>query len=190
MVNIENRDRWRNYLVTTDTYGTYEDRCPEYRVVAYELRKMGMRADDTVVDVGAGMGDFGRFLRENGFTGTYIPIDGAQDGTDLNEWIPDENLRADFVVCIETLEHLDNPDETVAWLMTVAGEGIVVTTPNPAVVDVCAVDPTHVTPIRKEDLLSLGFDSVFEVEFCGRGNVEEGWDTLVGLLRVKDLSGD
>jgi hypothetical protein len=37
-----------------------------------------------------------------------------------------------------------------------AGAGVVVTTPNPDVVDVLALDPTHRTPLTRQQLASAG----------------------------------
>lgn len=174
---------WREYLETQDTYGTYEDRKQEYMIVARELAQMGLEDDDLIYDVGAGSCDMDHYLRtEHGWRGKYCPVDGAIDGVNLEYWLPhNEVTRADYVVSIQTIEHMRYPDVFLQKLKNLAARGLVVTTPNPAVVDVLAVDPTHITPISKQFLEDAGA-TVFEIEFCGRGN-GFNLDTLVATWR-------
>lgn len=182
---------WQNYLANQPSYGSYKDRIPEYRLVAYELFLMGLKNDMTIIDVGAGYGDFGRYLNESeDWKGSYVPLDGSIDGVDFNEWVPDSDLKADFVVSIETIEHIDNPSRLVDIFKDIATVGIVVTTPNPEVVDVLAVDPTHVYPVWADEL-SLWGAEVKETEFCGRGSALHG-DTLVGVwdFRPQTIPGN
>lgn len=171
---------WADYLNTVPTYGVYEQRVPEYRTVGWALETMGLKNDETVIDVGAGSCDFDHWLRTGqGWRGRYIPIDGSLDGTDLNTWIPPLGLHADWVVCIETVEHVHNPIRLIAEMARIATRGMVITTPNPDVVDVFAVDPTHVAEVPRAVLEE--FNLVVEgVEFSGRGNPREGkFDTLI-----------
>lgn len=123
----------------------YAFRCRRFRVVYNELVRMGFARGDSVLDLGAGRQDFKRFLREQGWYGLYVPIDGAIDGTDLNTWSPSE--MADFVVAIEVAEHLLDPYRFLAKATRAARRGCVMTTPNPEVVDVIACDPTHVSVV-------------------------------------------
>jgi 2-polyprenyl-3-methyl-5-hydroxy-6-metoxy-1,4-benzoquinol methylase len=73
---------------------------------------------------------------------------------DLEEWVPP--VRWDWFACLEVLEHLRDPRRLLDAMLDAAVRGVVVTTPNPAVVDVLAMDPTHRTPISREQLAQAG----------------------------------
>ena len=144
---------WTHYRDTRR--GTYEFRAQtRYRDVADRLFAMGLNNSHTVVDVGAGSCQFGRYLRERGFQGEYMPVDAVIDGTDLERWVP--LRRYDFFVCIEVIEHLHNPGVLMASLLRAARVGVVVTTPNSEAVDVLGCDPTHVSVVEP-DILSVYF---------------------------------
>lgn len=183
---------FRTYLATTPTYGTYENRIPEYAVIARQLQLMMIRDGDSVLDVGAGSCDLDHYLRtEVGWRGQYVPVDGSLMGDDLDEWEIPEGVQFDWVVCCETIEHVDDPARLFAQLVRAARQGVIVTTPNPAVVDVLAVDPTHKVAVYSGDLecwsvenglAEYGWDSV---DFSGRGGSDEvGWDTLIYVARI------
>lgn len=173
-------NRWQTYLETTETYGTFEQRVPEYYTVGKYLNYLGLKDDDLVVDVGAGTCDMDHYLRtRTGWRGRYLPIDGATHGIDFNEVEPEDYLpksHADFYVCIETLEHVYEPRKLAEAMLSRATRGVIVTTPNADIVDVIAADSTHVYAIHPEELKEWGF-SVIKVTFNDRG---EG-DTLVGI---------
>lgn len=174
------RQMWVNYLDSSTTYGTYANRMPEYMMVARELKMLGLQDDDVVLDVGAGSCDMDHYLRiECNWRGKYIPVDGLLDGTDLNVWTPSPGLLVDWVVCIETIEHVFDPERLVRACLSAARYGAVFTTPNPDVVDVMAVDITHFSSITKEQLVEWTGGTVETVEFSNRGNREQGWDTLI-----------
>lgn len=142
-------EKWERYR--DSRLGTYEFRArTRYRDVADCLRSLGLNNQHTVLDVGAGSCQFGRFLREQNFQGTYIPVDAVIDGTDLETWYPPK--RVDFIVCIETLEHLSDPLRLLRSLIRAARLGVVITTPNPDVVDAINCDPTHLTSLSSYDL--------------------------------------
>lgn len=182
------REMWNHYLDASETYGTYFNRRPEYMMVARELFMMGIQDDESVLDVGAGSCDMDQYLRtECDWRGKYIPIDGVIDGVDLNSWVPQKGLQVDWVVCIETIEHVFDPERLVRLCLALARKGVVFTTPNPDVVDVLAVDCTHFASITKEQLSEwTGGAAVETVEFSGRGNREEGWDTLICAVNLQD----
>lgn len=139
----------------------------------------GLSDDSTVVDVGSGWGELGvrlhtgtlgRYVGEfpkyvegapqwiNGFPPSrarYIPVDAAVDGTDLNHWQP--HRRAEWFVCLEVLEHLTRPWLLIDRLRFAADKGIIVSTPNPDVVDVLGMDPTHHQAILAQQLRGKGF---------------------------------
>ncbi|WP_436760235.1 hypothetical protein [Streptosporangium sp. V21-05] len=63
----------------------------------------------------------------------------------------------DWFACLEVLEHLRDPGRLVGALQDNATRGVVITTPNPEVWDVLAMDPTHLTPISQGMLREWGF---------------------------------
>lgn len=149
-----NRARWVSYLAART--GSYDFRRRRYHAVAGELQMLGLNDANLIVDIGAGWCEFDYFLRcEINFRGRYVPIDGAICGTDLNKWRP--QVEADFFVAIEVLEHLDDPFALLDELELLATEGIVITTPNSEAVDVLAMDPTHVTPLKLADFRQRGW---------------------------------
>lgn len=140
---------------------SYQWRRTRYRKAAGRLRQRGLADSDTLVDVAAGWTELDYCLRhELDWRGRYIPIDGGIDGTDLNLWAPAR--RAEWFVALEILEHLANPARLVQVMQAHADKGLVVSTPNPAVVDVMGMDPTHVTAISAETVGRWGL----HVEVC------------------------
>lgn len=153
---LQRRD-WLAYLAQRK--GTYEYRCLRYAAVYEILLILGLQSGDLIVDVGAGMCDFDRYIRSvRGFDGRYLPIDGAIQGFDLNTWRP--SLRADFYICLETLEHLTDP-LLLAWKLRMhSSKGTVITTPNTDALGdetVRSLDATHCTPLRASQLHAVGY---------------------------------
>lgn len=136
--------------------GTYEFRCRRYGLIVDRLSRMGLNHGDVVVDVGAGRCEFGRYLREAGWHCHYIPFDGSIDGVDLDRgWrLP---FRPHFAVAIEFIEHLTHPFLFMRRLLDQCQIGVAVTTPNPAEVDVLAMDATHKSPVTETQLRMQGF---------------------------------
>lgn len=151
----------------------YEFRSIRYEAVLESLRMLGFGDNDSIVDVGGADGEFGRYLVEQGFAGSYAVVDGMLDGTDLNKWNP--KAVYDFAVSIEVVEHLKNPQAFLKTLALSATRGVVVTTPNPHVVDVRAMDATHISPTYPADFYSTGYRVYPAMLF-----VENG-DSLVGI---------
>lgn len=146
-------------LETCRAYIGARKSCFEFRAIRYEavadmLFVLGLTNNDTVVDVGAGDGEFGVYLRGRGFTGQYTPVDGMLDGTNLNYWTPEP---AEFFVSIEVIEHLEVPEKLLRILDNAASKGVVLTTPNPIVTDVKAMDATHISEVYPEDFLKAGY---------------------------------
>lgn len=136
--------------------GTFEWRTLRYAAVADKLDALGLARGDLIFDVGAGMCDFDRYLRQvRGFDGRYLPVDASIDGCDLETWAPIRT--ANYITCIETIEHLADPLGFLKRIAPWASEGVVLTTPNPAAVDVLAMDRTHLTSVTVADLRTLGF---------------------------------
>jgi trans-aconitate methyltransferase len=164
--------------------GKYEWRCVRYDAALEVMHHEGLDDDCTVVDVGSGWGEFGvrlhtgrsKFDLELERWGPwvasiapsrarYIPVDAALDGTDLETWTPPR--PADWFVALELIEHLDNPGRLINNMIMKARRGVILSTPNPATVDVLGMDATHRTPVGRHRLEALGF-RVEERSFYGK----------------------
>lgn len=168
-------EKWINYRDTRR--GDYEFRSQtRYKGVADRLFAIGLNDRHSVLDVGAGTCQFGHSLWERQWFGEYKPVDAVIDGRDLETY---EAERADFIVCIEVLEHLHNPLRLLDIMMRAARRAVVITTPNNMAVDVIACDPTHVSVITACDLLERGFT----VERHSWFGVPD--DTLLGWMRIR-----
>lgn len=164
-------EKWLQYRDTRQADYAYRCRT-RYKAVADRLFAMGLNDSHTVRDVGAGSCQFGLYLRERGWEGDYIPVDAVIDGTDLEKH---EARFADFIVCIETVEHLHNPFRLIGSMQRAARIGFVLTTPNPDAVDVLACDPTHVSFIHMVDLWSLGIRTQCHSWFGVESDTLLGW---------------
>lgn len=151
------RKEWLAYL--NERKGTYEYRTIRYAAVADVLETLGLGVGDMVVDVGAGMCDFDRYLRTvRAFDGRYLPVDGAIDGTDLHTYRP--NIVSEFYTAIETVEHLERPYSLMRHMASFSTKGAVITTPNPIVWGprFYEMDSTHISPILPNDVLRAGWE--------------------------------
>lgn len=158
-------------------YSSYEFRCIRYEAVLESLRLLGLKnTGHSIVDVGGADGEFGRYLREQGFKGRYDVIDGYIDGTDLNKWNPEADSYH-FAVSIEVIEHLEIPRSFLRQLDRVARNGVVLTTPNPHVTDVKAMDATHISEVYPADFYSQGYRVFPQILFFENGD---------SLLAIKD----
>lgn len=134
----------------------YLERCARYEIAAERLFTGGLGDRDTLADVGAGYTELDVCLRTGrGWRGRYVPVDRWTGPVDLERWTPP--VRWDWIACLEVLEHLHDPHRLLDALLEAAAKGVVVTTPNPDVVDVLAMDPTHVTPLSRGQLADAGF---------------------------------
>lgn len=149
---VRDQAYWEGYL--SERTGTYEFRTIRYAAVLDRLMLMGFHVRDSVCDIGAGRQEFERYLREQGWQGTYRPVDGSIDGTDLDVWDPtiESHNLVDWAVAIEVIEHLHEPQRMVSIMKAHACKGICLTTPNPETTDVLAMDRTHVCEIWPRDL--------------------------------------
>lgn len=173
------REYYTKYL--TDRRGMYGQRFDRYNLLAYQLIAHGMMNDNsTLLDVGAGWTEFDFHLRTaHDWMGRYIGIDAGFDGTLLEETDFSRYAGADYIVCTEVLEHLHDPMPVLRDMLShVRPSMMVVTVPNPAVVDVLACDPTHVSVISAADLESAGF-GVCAVALFGKHG-----DTLLGVRSI------
>lgn len=156
---------------------TYEFRCNRYRAAADKLLAIGFDTYSSLVDVGAGSQDFGRFMREyTGWHGLYTPIDGAINGTDLNTWVP--TRRTDYYACIEVLEHVFDPWRLIRVMEWTCKHGLVYTTPNSDVVDTLNIDPTHRIALYDGDFQVLGYQTEIRSFFAKENDSILAWKGL------------
>jgi hypothetical protein len=179
---VENRERWLSYLAKRRgglewDEQSYKFRCRRYDAVLRALVELGLANGDLVYDVGAGACDFNYRLCEFGWHLRYVPIDGAIDGTDIEQWCP--VVSAEFFVAIELIEHLEDPLRLLEQFERYATKGAVVTTPNPGRIDVFAIDETHRSEVWPHELRAAGW-SVAELDLFGKGA-----DTLRAIWRAK-----
>lgn len=158
----------------TKRTGTYEFRCRRYKAVTSKLWAMGLRLGDTIVDIGAGMCEFDHYLRTTErWSGIYQPIDGVVDGTNLEMWRP--KCHAHFFTCIETIEHLNDPDRMLRIMERFATKGAVLTTPNAQVVDVLGMDETHLHAFVYHDFFDRGWEVTEQNLFGSEGDTLVAW---------------
>lgn len=152
---------------------TYEDRIPRFRAAFGTLwNQLGMRDGDTLIDLGAGHCEFDLYLRQAvNWRGRYLPVDGALDGTDLQDWKP--TVQPDLYVLMEVLEHLPHPFRLLQRLEP--RKGILITTPNPEVVNVIAIDEDHRTEIHPNELITRGFQVERQSFFNRPGDTILAW---------------
>lgn len=153
------------------------ERAGRFRAASERLRTSGLDDSDILVDVGAGFTELDFHLRADyGWRGRYVPLDAWVDGTfDLLTWRPARAVG--WYAALEVLEHLRDPEDLIRRMKERALKGLVVTTPNSAVVDVLAQDPTHVTALDEETLQSWGLTTSLH-NFYGRYQ-----DGICGLWR-------
>jgi hypothetical protein len=162
-----------SFIISCDNYlasrtGRYEWRSIRYHKALDWLKAAGLHDCHTLFDVGAGWTEFDYALRTYGGSKCrYIPVDGGIDGTNLELWTPPR--MADWFVCLEVLEHLENPFQRLERMedSVERGGGILLSTPNPATTDVLGMDPTHKTPIWDTELMHRGYQ-VEAVSFYGQ----------------------
>lgn len=147
---------------TLPDYGgraTYPEREGLYAWVYAMLQGLGLSDGDTVLDVGAGYCDLDVYLRSQGWFGRYVPVDACIDpGVDLEVWRPSH--AADYVVCVDTLEHVREWRSLVTAMRGAARKAVVVTTADADSIDVLAMHESHVSAITGADLASVGLSSV------------------------------
>lgn len=156
----ELQTKWEAYRKTRTGNYSFRSRT-RYKGVYDALVSLGLKDGNSILDLGAGDCHFGRFCYESGWRGTYQPIDATIQGTDLEQWsgiMPKFQTEPwDWIVAIEVAEHLLDPLRFIRAMIGSARKGVIITTPNPRVVNVLDCDPTHVSVISSEQLESLGF---------------------------------
>lgn len=161
------------------THGSSAD--PIYQLVAQELkRRHSLRG--TLLDVGCGAGRLWSYCRDNfdQYIGADVvaydgfPEDGQFHEVDLDTGrVTLDDGRADVVVAVETIEHVENPRALMRELARLAKPGglVVVTTPNqlsllaklslfvrnvyPAFTEAPGSYPAHLTALLEIDLVRM-----------------------------------
>jgi cyclopropane fatty-acyl-phospholipid synthase-like methyltransferase len=103
------------------------------------------------------------------------------DGTDLNKWEPKEPF--DFIVSIEVIEHLEQPRRFLQVLDSSSKKGVVLTTPNPHVTDVKAMDATHISEVYPKDFYAEGYRVFPAILFFENG------DSLIAIRDKRSMIG-
>lgn len=160
MTPAEQRDAHREscHAALSAPRRPFEARRVRYDWAASLMHRWGLSNDETVVDIGAGRTELDYVLRTDlDWRGQYVPVDGTIDGTDLRRWRPSH--PADWFVLLEIIEHLPrhNWQPLVTACQKMARRGVLISTPNPMVVDVLAMDETHVCAVQPSELNELGF---------------------------------
>lgn len=191
----EERLKWVDYLTLehTPTYGLYKDRVQEYEQVYGTLFvDLGIQENDFILDIGAGSADLDRYMRESTQLGSfkYMPIDGSTVGRNFNApnfwtWLEDAIPAADYIVSIETIEHLYDPRYLFNYIEHTAKKGAVITTPNGSSgFDVIAADSTHYSSLTETTFLRNGYE-VRQHDFCGRSQVPGQKDALIAWKKFQ-----
>jgi SAM-dependent methyltransferase len=110
---------------------------PGVHEYALELVRAALPSGGRVLEVGSGCGALALRLRDAGFDVVPTDLDPPHDWIhrlDLNrpEWTEDTRGPFDMVVCVETLEHVENPREVLRSVRSLlrAGDHLLVSTPN------------------------------------------------------------
>lgn len=158
-----------------DAYLKARTGCFRWRSVRYRaaweamVRNGGLSDDDIVLDLGAGWTELDAYLRTTQqWRGRYWPVDGWM-GIDLRNYeIP---RYVEWVVMLEVIEHLEvqYAARLLEMAMVNATKGVVLTVPNHGVVDIFAMDSTHVFAPSKRWLNDRGF-TVEERKLYGTDN--------------------
>ena len=102
-----------------------------------ELARAALPDGGRILEVGAGCGALALRLREAGFEVVPTDIDPPHDwihrlDLDHPEWTEETRGPFDMVVCVETLEHVENPRQALRSIRSLLrpGDRLIVSTPN------------------------------------------------------------
>jgi glycosyltransferase involved in cell wall biosynthesis len=176
-------------------YGDYDARVPEYAAIFKALERVGLRSGDRILDLGAGLCDLDRFLREYRWWGTYVPVDLLIDGTDLNDYEVPEGFE--YIVIQQTLEHVEEPWMLLKQCEHITG-AVVITTPNRDIVGVGEKEDyphqmAHKHWFSPEDFKGRGYE-VELLTMTGRPDdtilaTKACWSGVRGLLEQSERVG-
>ena len=110
---------------------------PGVHEYAVELARTTVPGGGRVLEVGAGCGALALRLRDAGFDVVPTDLDPPHDWIfplDLDDpvWTEDTRGPFDLVVCVETLEHVENPRQVLRSIRSLLrpGDRLLVSTPN------------------------------------------------------------
>lgn len=110
---------------------------PGVHEYAVELVRAALPGGGRVLEVGAGCGALALRLRDAGFDVVPTDLEPPHDwihrlDLDHPEWTDETSGPFDMVVCVETLEHVENPCQVLRSIRSLlrAGDRLVVSTPN------------------------------------------------------------
>jgi SAM-dependent methyltransferase len=110
---------------------------PGVHEYAVELAKAALPGGGRLLEVGAGCGALALRLRDAGFDVVPTDLEPPHDWIfrlDLDEpaWTDDTRGPFDLVVCVETLEHVENPRKVLRSIRALLrpGDKLLVSTPN------------------------------------------------------------
>jgi SAM-dependent methyltransferase len=125
----------------TAAHGFYEGHsvhaAPGVHEYAVELARAALPDGGRVLEVGAGCGALAVRLREAGFDVVPTDLDPPHDwihrlDLDDPQWTAETRGPFDMVVCVETLEHVENPRQVLRSIRSLLrpGDKLLVSTPN------------------------------------------------------------
>lgn len=110
---------------------------PGVHEYAVTLARTALPAGGRILEVGAGCGALALRLRDAGFDVVPTDLDPPHEwifrlDLDHPEWTDDTRGPFDMVVCVETLEHVENPRQVLRSIRSVlrVGDRLLVSTPN------------------------------------------------------------
>jgi SAM-dependent methyltransferase len=197
-----------NEMAVRATGGVTSDGGAVHSCVQSLLAEIGEHSRKSVVDVGAGVGNFTKVLLERFGFARVVAVDYMEAPAelhqrcdwrraDLNEAIPLESQAIDIACAIEVIEHLENPRHFVRELHRILTPGgiAIITTPNNLSLRskisylvrgyfTCFGDqdyPAHISPI-------LHIDMVRMLKEAGFGRIEHrhtDWGDIPGTKAWK-----
>ncbi|HEX2075114.1 MAG TPA: methyltransferase domain-containing protein [Geodermatophilus sp.] len=131
----------RQTIQRTEAVASYKGHnvhaAPGVHEYAVELVRKALPDGGRVLEVGAGCGALALRLRDAGFDVVPTDLDPPHDwihrlDLDNPEWTDDTRGPFDMVVCVETLEHVENPRQVLRSIRSLlrAGDKLLVSTPN------------------------------------------------------------
>ncbi len=110
---------------------------PGVHEYAVELARAALPDGGRILEVGAGCGALALRLRDAGFDVVPTDLDPPHDwihrlDLDNPEWTDETRGPFDLVVCVETLEHVENPRQVLRSIRSLlrVGDRLIVSTPN------------------------------------------------------------
>ena len=110
---------------------------PGVHEYAVELARATLPDGGRILEIGAGCGALAVRMQDAGFDVVPTDLDPPHDwihrlDLDAPEWTDDTRGPFDLVVCVETLEHVENPRQALRAIRSLlrAGDRVLVSTPN------------------------------------------------------------